>query len=198
MLKNIFQWSVVSVSIRLVLMPILRTSDSPNKLPIPAINYLYLLYPYSVHHTYFNDVITLFWQQDPKVLSSIIRKDVVGTGRFAVVWWCSLMQASLLNLLTFHKIPQANDAWINGADAKKKSHKSCSQILHIVDASPGERNLSEHCNWQDRFSWHFTLNHLYAFSVYLSNRKRKLGQSPERPPWRRPVRQWGQWSEMLR
>lgn len=45
------------------------------KLSIPAMSV------YSVHHIYFNDAITLFYQQGPKVLSSmLIRMDMVTLG----------------------------------------------------------------------------------------------------------------------
>ena len=45
--------------------------------------------------------------------------------------------------VNFSQNRQTNYAWINGADSKKKSHKSSNQILPIVDASQGERNLNE-------------------------------------------------------
>ena len=135
--KNILQWSVISLSLRLVLMPIMRISGSLYKLSIPAISLFSA--PYLFLWCY--NILLSARSQSP-----VWHHHQNGCGWHWEVC-CSLMMSSHVGyssqFFNFSQNPQTNDAWISGADSKKKSHKSSNQILPIVDASPGERNLNE-------------------------------------------------------
>lgn len=95
--------------------------------------------------------------------------------------------------VNFSQNPQTNYAWINGADSKKKSHKSSNHILPIADSSQGrEKSLMKNAIDEIDSRDFLPLIICMYLVVFITLRgKGNWPNLPQTPPWRRPGGQQG-------